>query len=122
VNFYWDYPIVFFNFLHPVIINWLGRYARVIDHLAVENVAQGPPVRGGPTLEDQDKNNGNLILFLPYYYPLWLILIIRTFVFTLNISFFGIYSVILTFYFYWSHRSMINNQCTCHYEMINNIQ
>ena len=22
----------------------------------------------------------------------------------------------LTFYFYWSHRSMMNNQCTCHYE------
>jgi hypothetical protein len=25
-----------------------------------------------------------------------------------------IYSVFLTFYLYWSHRSMINNQCTCH--------
>jgi len=24
-------------------MNWLGRYARVVDHLAVKNVAQGAP-------------------------------------------------------------------------------
>ena len=47
-----------------------------------------------------------LLLFL------WLLLIIRTFILTLNV--FRTYIVILTFYFYWSHRSMINSQCTCH--------
>jgi hypothetical protein len=31
-------------------INWLGRYARVVDHLAVKNVAQGSPIGGGSTL------------------------------------------------------------------------
>jgi hypothetical protein len=49
-----------------------------------------------------------------YYYLLWLLLIIRTFIFTLNVFFFSIYSVIVTFYHYWSHGTMINNQCTCH--------
>jgi len=47
-----------------------------------------------------------LLLFL------WLLLTFRTFIFTLNI--FSIFNVILTFYFYWSHRSMMNNQCACH--------
>jgi len=28
----------------------LGRYARVVDHLAVRNVAQGVPLGGGSTL------------------------------------------------------------------------
>jgi hypothetical protein len=46
----------------------------------------------------------SLLLFL------WLLLIISTFIFTLNVFF----SVILTFDLYWSHRSTINNQCTCH--------
>ena len=27
-----------------------GRYARVVDHLAVRNVAQGAPLGGGSTL------------------------------------------------------------------------
>ena len=31
------------------IINCLGRYARVIDQLAVQNVAQGAPLGGGST-------------------------------------------------------------------------
>jgi len=31
-------------------INWLGRYARVVDHLALKNVAQGAPLGGGSTL------------------------------------------------------------------------
>ena len=47
-----------------------------------------------------------LLLFL------WLLRTFRTFIFTLNV--FSIYTVMLTFYFYWSHRSMMNNQCTCH--------
>ena len=38
------------NYLIILLINWLGRYARIIDHLAVKNVAQGAPVRGGSTL------------------------------------------------------------------------
>jgi len=36
--------------LFPVIsfiIGLLGRYARVVDHLAVRNVAQGAPLGGG---------------------------------------------------------------------------
>jgi hypothetical protein len=41
------------------------------------------------------------VLSLGLLYLLWL-------------CFFSIYSVILTSYLYWSHRSMINNQCTCH--------
>ena len=39
------------------------------------------------------------------------------FIFTLNIVYSTnseIFSVILIFYFCWSHRPMINNQCTCH--------
>jgi hypothetical protein len=31
-------------------MNWLGCYVRVIDHLAVKNVAQGAPLVGGSTL------------------------------------------------------------------------
>ena len=51
-----------------------------------------------------------LLLFL------WLLLTIRTFVFALNVVYctYSIYSVIVLFYFYWSHTAMINNQCTCH--------
>jgi hypothetical protein len=33
-----------------LLVNWLGRYARVVDHLAVENIAQGVPLGGGSTL------------------------------------------------------------------------
>ena len=29
----------------------LGRYARVVDHLAVRDVAQGAPLGGGSTLD-----------------------------------------------------------------------
>jgi hypothetical protein len=32
-------------------MNWLGRYARVGDYLAVKNVAQGAPLGAGSTLE-----------------------------------------------------------------------
>jgi len=28
----------------------IGRYARVVDHLAVRNIAQGAPLAGGSTL------------------------------------------------------------------------
>ena len=56
----------------------------------------------------------NWLCFFLLLLFLWLLLTFRTFIFTLNV--FSIYTVILTFYFYWSHRSMMNNQCTCHYE------
>jgi hypothetical protein len=51
---------------------------------------------------------------------LWLLLIIMAFMFTLNVLPFYVYYsfnlvfIVYFFYFYWSHRSMINNQCTCH--------
>ena len=32
------------------LIDWLDRYARFVDHLAVRNVAQGAPLGGGSTL------------------------------------------------------------------------
>ena len=46
-------------------------------------------------------------IFSPYF---------QDFIFTLNAvySTYSIYSVMLIFYFYWSHRSMINNRCTGH--------
>jgi len=31
-------------------MNWLGRYAGVVDYIAVKNVAQGAPLGGGSTL------------------------------------------------------------------------
>jgi hypothetical protein len=33
-----------------VLMNWLGCYARVVDHLATKNVVQGAPLGGGATL------------------------------------------------------------------------
>jgi hypothetical protein len=39
-----------FTYLTSLIISWLGRYARVIDHLAVKTVDQGAPLGGGSTL------------------------------------------------------------------------
>jgi hypothetical protein len=36
--------------LHILLIDLLGRYARVVDHLAVKDVAQGAPLGGGSTL------------------------------------------------------------------------
>jgi hypothetical protein len=38
------------NFIFLLLTNWLGRHARVADHLAVKNAAQGAPLGGGPTL------------------------------------------------------------------------
>jgi hypothetical protein len=32
-------------------MNWLGCYAKVVDHLAVKNVAQGASLRVGSTLQ-----------------------------------------------------------------------
>ena len=48
---------------------------------------------------------------------LWLLLTIRTSIFTLNVVYGtdSIHSVMLISYFYWSHRSMINNQRSCHW-------
>jgi len=38
-------------------MNWLGHYARVVDHLVVKNVAQGAPLGGGgSTLHPQASN------------------------------------------------------------------
>ena len=37
-------------FTFELLTNLLGRYARVVDHLAVRNVAQGAPRGGGSTL------------------------------------------------------------------------
>jgi hypothetical protein len=54
----------------------------------------------------------NWLCFFLLLLFLWLLLTFRTFVFPLDV--FSIYTVILTFYFYWSHRSMMNTQCTCH--------
>jgi hypothetical protein len=31
-------------------MNWLGRYARAVDHVATNNVAQGTPLEDGSTL------------------------------------------------------------------------
>ena len=61
-----------FTNLTILLIKWLGRYVRVVDHLAVGNVAQGAPLGGGSTwiLGGQDKNDGELTLFLLCYYPL----------------------------------------------------
>jgi hypothetical protein len=39
-----------FTNLTSSLINWLGRYARLVDRLAVKNVAQGAPQGGGSTL------------------------------------------------------------------------
>jgi len=36
--------------LFLLLTNWLGRHARVSEHLAVENVAHGAPLGGGSTL------------------------------------------------------------------------
>jgi len=36
--------------LTSLLINLLGRYAKVVDHLAFVNVAQGAPLGGGSTL------------------------------------------------------------------------
>jgi hypothetical protein len=33
--------------LTSLLMNWLGPYARVVDHLAVKNFAQGAPLEGG---------------------------------------------------------------------------
>jgi len=38
-------------------MNWLGRCARVVDHLAIKNVAQGAPLGGGSTLQPMDRNH-----------------------------------------------------------------
>jgi len=39
-----------FTNLTSLLINWLVRYARAVDHLAVKNVAQVAPLGGGSTL------------------------------------------------------------------------
>jgi hypothetical protein len=39
-----------FTNLTSLLMNWLGRYARVVDHIAVKNVDQGEALGGGSTL------------------------------------------------------------------------
>ena len=50
----------YFSFLITHILklltNLLGRYARVVDHLAVRDVAQGAPLGSGSTLHPLSKN------------------------------------------------------------------
>ena len=53
----------------------------------------------------------NWLCFFLLLLFLWLLLTFRTFIFTLKV--FSTYTAVLTFYFYWSHRSMMNSQCTC---------
>ena len=38
-----------------LLTNLLGRYARIVDHLAVRDVAQGAPLGGGSTLHPSRK-------------------------------------------------------------------
>jgi len=40
---------------YSTLVNQLGRYARVVDHLDVENVAKGAPLGGGSTLHHSIK-------------------------------------------------------------------
>ena len=49
------------------------------------------------------------LLVLPWMFPFFLFLLVFCFL-KCNLSFF----LFFRFYFYWSHRSMINTQCTCH--------
>jgi hypothetical protein len=70
--------------LTSLLTNWLGRHARVADHLAVKNVAQGAPLGGGSALH-RTKMMENLLLFLLYSHLLRLLLIITTLIFTLNV-------------------------------------
>ena len=46
-----------------------------------------------------------------YHYLLWMFFLFCIYFFLFYCS---IYSVILIFYFYWSHKAVINSQCTCH--------
>jgi hypothetical protein len=39
-----------FTNLTSLLMNWLGRYARVVDYLAVKKVDQGEALGGGSTL------------------------------------------------------------------------
>jgi hypothetical protein len=50
----------------------------------------------------------SITILCDYSLSFWLLYLLWMFLFLC------IYSVILTFYLYWSHRSMINHQCTCH--------
>ena len=59
-----EYEVVLNN--HPQIllytgflVNQLDRYARVVDHLAIQNVAQGAPLGGGSTLRPEAYTDTN---------------------------------------------------------------
>ena len=53
-NLVYIYIFSYFSFLITHILklltNLLGRYARIVDHLAVRDAAQGAPLGGGSTL------------------------------------------------------------------------
>jgi len=40
-------PKALLEFQVSLLIDWLGRYARFVEHLAIRNVAQGAPLGGG---------------------------------------------------------------------------
>jgi hypothetical protein len=48
--------------LISLVMNWLSRSARVVDHLAETNVAWGAPLGGGSTLHPQIVEDGGGIL------------------------------------------------------------
>jgi len=45
------YIYIYITNILKILINLLGRYARVVDHLAVRDFAQGASLRGGSTLQ-----------------------------------------------------------------------
>ena len=47
-------------------MNLFGRYARVVDHLAVRNIVQGAPLGGGSTLRPTESNIELTIFCLAY--------------------------------------------------------
>ena len=48
---------LYFNFL----LGLSGRYARVVDHLAVRSIAQGAPLGGGSTLHPKKKGSCRIL-------------------------------------------------------------
>jgi hypothetical protein len=58
--------ILFHGYYVSLLINWLGNYARFVDHLAVRNFAQDAPLGGGSRnliYDHQDATYNDL-----YYY------------------------------------------------------
>ena len=85
----------------PVDRNHLGQCTALLNRTECERY-----------WEARIKMMENWLCFFLLLLFLWLLLTFRIFIFALNV--FSIYTVIVTFYFYWSHWSMMNNQWTCH--------